>query len=163
MNCISLTIVQATDDDIQKQNIETKMIEPSEKQEEKDFLVDEQTGKEKKTPSTQVIEVEEQQTKIALMFVSEEDFTYETLSDGTIAITDYTGSETTLEIPSTIDGKKVSTIGAYAFYNNLRLEQLILPDSIQVIESNAFAYCFYLNSITWGKGLQTTASLWSIK
>ena len=159
MNFIGLTIVQATDKDIQEQKIETKIEEPIEKQEEEeDFLTDEQTGKEKKTPSTQAIEIEDKKEKIALMSVSEEDFTYDTLSDGTIAITDYTGSEATLKIPSTIDGKKVSTINSYAFYNNLRLKELVLPDSIQVIESNAFAYCFYLNSITWGKGLQTIGS-----
>ena len=41
------------------------------------------------------------------------DFKYRNLDDNTIEITDYTGSETNLIIPSTIDGKKVYSDYSY--------------------------------------------------
>ncbi|MCD7797490.1 MAG: leucine-rich repeat domain-containing protein [Clostridiales bacterium] len=44
------------------------------------------------------------------------DYEY-TVSNGTAEITGYTGLETELTIPSTIDGYTVTSIGEDAFYN----------------------------------------------
>lgn len=56
-------------------------------------------------------------------------------------ITGYTGDAlNTITIPSTIDGKPVTKIGDYAFYNNTRIgTQMILPASLTSIGAKAFA------------------------
>ena len=43
------------------------------------------------------------------------DYEYKALDDGTVEITKYKGSSSKLNIPSEINGKKVVSIGDYAF------------------------------------------------
>ena len=43
------------------------------------------------------------------------DYTYEELSNGTVSITKYNGTDTSVTIPSTINGKTVTRIGDNAF------------------------------------------------
>ena len=45
------------------------------------------------------------------------DYEYEILDDGTVEITGYNGSAETLKIPNEIDGKTVTSIGDYAFFD----------------------------------------------
>ena len=45
-------------------------------------------------------------------------YNYQTLSDGTIEITSYTGTSTTVSIPPSIGGKNVTKIGDQAFYKS---------------------------------------------
>ncbi|MBQ8790254.1 MAG: leucine-rich repeat protein [Ruminiclostridium sp.] len=75
------------------------------------------------------------------------DYTYSVLEDGTVEITDYTGSAATLEIPSEIDGKKVTSIGDKAFQFCYSLNSVIIPDGITNIGDNAFYACVPLTSI----------------
>ena len=44
------------------------------------------------------------------------DYTYEVLDDGTVEITGYTGTASSISIPGTIGGKKVTSIGEGAFW-----------------------------------------------
>lgn len=76
-----------------------------------------------------------------------EKFTYTTVS-GEIKLTSYTGTSKSVVVPYEIDGKPVTTIAPYTFYNK-GLTSLILPDTIKVIEASvagadrykgAFAY-----------------------
>ena len=68
------------------------------------------------------------------------DFNYEVLSgtDKTCEITDYTGSATTLDIPSQLDGYTVTSIGAEAFSNCDSLTSVTLGNSLTRIGDWAF-------------------------
>jgi hypothetical protein len=66
------------------------------------------------------------------------DFLYVTQNGG-ITITGYIGSEKDVNIPKTINGLPVLSIGDSAFFRN-RLTSLTLPDTITVIGAKAFSY-----------------------
>ena len=66
-------------------------------------------------------------------------WSYETKSDGTLTITGYSGTETKVTIPATIDGKSVYGIGSSAFYNNKVLEEVTVSEGIQTIGQQAFS------------------------
>ena len=68
--------------------------------------------------------------------------------DGGVSITKYTGSDTEVVIPSTIDGKDVKTIGRAAFAGSKTLVSVVIPDGVTEIGSYAFSACSELNSVT---------------
>ncbi len=70
------------------------------------------------------------------------------LDDGTVEIEDYAQSGTDYVIPATIDGKKVSKIGKYAFRDCGKLTSVIIPDGVISIDDSTFSGCFSLVSIT---------------
>ena len=71
-------------------------------------------------------------------------FKYETKADGTIKITWYNPDcSDQVIIPSKIDGKTVTEIGAYAF-RDCGITSVVIPDSVTTIGSRAF----YSNSIS---------------
>ena len=63
-----------------------------------------------------------------------------------IEISSYTGTESVLEIPKTIEGLPVTSIG-YFFNNCPTVTQVILPDTIENINPNAFTGFPKLDSI----------------
>ena len=75
------------------------------------------------------------------------DFRYELLENGTVEITDYLGGAEKLTIPSQIDGKKVTAIGAYAFEECNSLVSVTIPASVTDIGNYAFYYCESLESV----------------
>lgn len=76
------------------------------------------------------------------------DFEYSEISDGTIAIVDYTGTDKTINIPSEIDSKKVSTIERYFLYRcNMTVEHIIIQEGITTIYTETFMNCPKLKSI----------------
>lgn len=77
-----------------------------------------------------------------------DDYDYDTMEDGTVEITHYFGSETTLNIPSTIDGEKVTSIGTFAFLTCDTLTSITIPSSVTSIGEEAFSCCNKLTSIT---------------
>ncbi|MBP1542456.1 MAG: leucine-rich repeat domain-containing protein, partial [Oscillospiraceae bacterium] len=85
--------------------------------------------------------------------VTSGDYSYNLLRDGTIEITDYTGSAPELVIPSEMDGYTVTSIGDDAFRNCDNLTVVTLPESITYIGGNAFSYCDNLISITIPDGV----------
>lgn len=64
----------------------------------------------------------------------------------TFAITDYSGENTVIAIPTTYLGKKVRAVGNGAFYLNTYIEELIIPSGIE-IGSSAFANCKWLKKV----------------
>ncbi len=103
---------------------------------------------------------------------------YEIINRKTVAITGYTGTATSVVIPSTIAGYPVTAIDNYAFSSCntltsvtipdtvtsigyqafaycLKLENIVIPDSVTEIGSNAFVGCTGLTSVTIGSGLKT--------
>ena len=61
------------------------------------------------------------------------DYEYELLKDGTAQIKHYKGSETEIEIPSEIDGHRVTFISSGAFKGCTSLTSVTIPDSITEI------------------------------
>ncbi|MBR6955314.1 MAG: leucine-rich repeat protein [Clostridia bacterium] len=60
----------------------------------------------------------------------------------------YTGSETSLTVPSSKEGFNVKAVAAQAFLNNTNLTSISLPNSIEVIGSQAFKGCSSLSTMT---------------
>ncbi len=72
-------------------------------------------------------------------------FAYREVEDGTLEIFDYYGDKaelTKLYIPAEIDGKKVTSIGLWAFDDCINLKSVTIPKSITSIEYNAFGYYY---------------------
>ena len=73
-------------------------------------------------------------------------FTYTVTGEG-IFIKSYLGTETSVEIPSAIDGYPVVGIGEGAFRNS-SVEQVILRDGIQTVDWFAFYGSYRLRAVT---------------
>ena len=75
------------------------------------------------------------------------DYEYSVLDDGTAEITKYKGSATNVAIPSTLDGKTVTSIGEWVFSGCTGLTSITIPDSVTSIGDYAFWGCSGLTSI----------------
>ena len=79
------------------------------------------------------------------------DYSYEILNDGTLRLYQYEGTDTTIVVPDTIDGRKVTVLGNSTFQYCTQasdIESVTLPDSLTTIEKNAFYNCEKLKSVT---------------
>lgn len=65
----------------------------------------------------------------------------------TVTITKYTGTESTVILPSTISGWPVTKIGEAAFQDNTTITSVTIPANVTEIGSNAFAGCTNLTSV----------------
>ena len=82
-------------------------------------------------------------------------FEYDILPEDTVVITKYLGDETRVFVPEMLDGKVVSVIGKSAFQENDSIEQIVLPQGIEVIESQAFQDCPCLQYVVMGTELKS--------
>lgn len=90
--------------------------------------------------------------------LSNGDFTYEINENGTaVTITAYTGSDTTVTVPDTIDGLPVTVIGERAFENLTTMTQVVFPNGLQIIDTAAFYGCTALTSVDFPDSLQRIA------
>jgi hypothetical protein len=82
-------------------------------------------------------------------------FSYATNSaeTNTITITGYTGSGGAVIIPSSINGKTVTSIGASAFWQCYSLTGVTIPNSVTNVGDAAFYECTGLTSVTIGSGV----------
>ncbi len=78
----------------------------------------------------------------------EGDYEYKVLEDDTVEITRYVGNDGVLDIPSTIDGKLVTSIGKNAFQNCDSLTTVTIPSSVISIGDYAFYHCSGLITVT---------------
>lgn len=78
-------------------------------------------------------------------------FEYLVLDNGTVQITGYKGSSTTVSIPSTLDGKTVTSISSSAFTLNTTITKVSIPDTVTTIYAQAFLGCRNLTSVQIGK------------
>lgn len=79
--------------------------------------------------------------------VTKSGWKYKTLKNGTLEITGYSGKKTSLAIPSKIGGKKVSSIGDYAFQYSNSLKSIVIPKGVTSIGDSAFYFCENLKSV----------------
>ena len=68
-------------------------------------------------------------------------------NDNGITIVKYNGDELRVEVPSEIDGYPVTIIGEMAFLTDTTVESIIIPDSVNEIQSGAFLSCIRLSEI----------------
>lgn len=81
------------------------------------------------------------------------DFTYLVFSDGTAAVTAWSGKGGVLEIPETLDGHTVIALENKALYK-AEMTELILPDTLEVVGNFAAMYCTKLEKVTFGKNIR---------
>lgn len=67
----------------------------------------------------------------------------------TVTITKYTGTESTVILPSTINSWPVTKIGEAAFQDNTTITSVTIPANVTEIGSNAFADCTNLTSVNY--------------
>ncbi len=75
-------------------------------------------------------------------------YEYSVLDDVTVEITFYSGSDLESDIPETINGKMVTSIGEGAFADCDSLRNVTIPESVKNIGENAFNSCDGLTSLT---------------
>ncbi len=74
------------------------------------------------------------------------DYTYKILDDGTVEITGYTGTASSISVPDKIGGKTVTSID-WGDYNYESLISVTIPDSVTFIASSVFTDCSNLQNI----------------
>ncbi|MGN0397184.1 MAG: leucine-rich repeat domain-containing protein [Candidatus Fimimorpha sp.] len=77
------------------------------------------------------------------------DFEYES-KDNQITIKKYIGAGHRISVPEQIDGKEVIKIAPFAFAQQRQLEEVILPDTLQILGAHAFYDCRKLKKICFG-------------
>lgn len=82
-----------------------------------------------------------------------EGYTYKELTDNTLEITGYKGTDTALTIPDKIEDKPVTGIGRGAFAGLEKVESITIPEGITNIGSSAFQRCGSLKNIVIPEGV----------
>lgn len=82
-------------------------------------------------------------------FISVKDDPFAYPPPKTVTITKYTGTESTVILPSTISSWPVTKIGEDALKDNTTITSVTIPDSVTEIGSNAFAGCTNLTSVNY--------------
>ncbi len=74
-------------------------------------------------------------------------FTYKITEDGA-ELTEYSGFETDIEVPTEVNGNKVVKIGDWLFKKNYTVKKVTLPDGIREIGEGAFSECKALETLS---------------
>ena len=74
-------------------------------------------------------------------------YNYEICESQTVEIVRYSGSDETVEIPGNIDRLPVTTIRKHAFAAT-NVAEVIIPEGVETIETEAFAICDHLQRVT---------------
>lgn len=99
---------------------------------------------EEKEPSTTTTSPLPESTKVTSG--ADEAFTYDIYKDYA-EITSYIGAGAMVNVPRTIEGTVVASIGKNAFYGNTTVTAVILPETVVNIGLQAFAKCTSLKEI----------------
>ena len=75
------------------------------------------------------------------------EYSYTLQQDGSAEIVEYTGNPEALELPASLDGHPVTSIGDGAFQNGNRIQSITIPDSIVTVGSNPFSSCAALEKL----------------
>lgn len=82
-------------------------------------------------------------------------FYYDILTNGNAEIYEYTGKASTLSIPKTINGHKVTAILSRAFEECNTLTSVTIPDTVTKIDKLAFMSCSNLSSVAIPSSVKT--------
>ncbi len=82
-------------------------------------------------------------------FESESSSVKFTVEDGVLTSVDFLKNETVVKIP-----KKISEIGRNVFQDKTFIREMVLPDSLKIINEEAFDGCKGLNKVVFPEGLQ---------
>lgn len=85
--------------------------------------------------------------------INDTTFTYMVDNSTNAVIIECSSNSEEIIIPSLLGGYEVTSIGDKAFFGNISLNSIIIPDSITHIGDNAFSGCLYLESINLPKNL----------
>ena len=77
------------------------------------------------------------------------DYSYYVRKNGTAEIVQYTGGDSTVDIPESIDGFTVDSIGHGAFQENMQLETVTIPNKVTELQYSAFESCSNLKNIVF--------------
>jgi hypothetical protein len=116
-----------------------------------DVIVPAPTQAETQAPEEYEEETEKPTERVAHI-QSVDDYDYEVI-DGEVTITKYTGTDTVVEVPSEIDGVKVTFIDDHAFEFKYKLTSVTLPDTITGIGESAFSDCSALEYVNIPEGV----------
>lgn len=81
------------------------------------------------------------------------DFEFE-ITDGSAEVTAYNGNAADVDIPETLAGFKVTSIGEDAFRKN-GLKSVSMPDTVKTIKKSAFADCASLTTVQFSSSLES--------
>ena len=81
-------------------------------------------------------------------------YTYR-ISNNKAVITNYSGAAKTVSIPAKLNGVQVCEIATKAFYNNDTIQEVYVPDSIQIIGDYVFSNCSDLKIVSMGDSVTT--------
>lgn len=90
-------------------------------------------------------------------YLTEGDFGYVVLEDGTAKVVKYLGQGGKVVIPDTLGGKSVSKLGLMVFANNLGITAVELPGSLTDTGELSFFGCREITSVVIGEGVTTIA------
>ncbi len=111
-----------------------------------------ETGNISKTEMTEGLEEDSQSRETAVQKYG--DFSYAILEDGTVIIANYDDTYTSeIKIPKTIQGKKVTVIGNFAFSGCSNLTSVDIPAGVTEIGQSAFSGCSRLTSVNIPEGV----------
>ena len=82
---------------------------------------------------------------------ADDGYTY-SIRNNEVTISNYRGSDTDVTIPATIEGYPVVKIGNGCF-SSKSITGVTLPDSVKIIDKNAFKFCDKLESVNLNEGL----------
>lgn len=85
------------------------------------------------------------------------DFGYYVINKNELMITEYKGTDKTIEIPETYKDYTITSIGSFVF-DSCEAESITMPDTIKSIGDYAFASSKNLKSIKLSKNLETLGS-----
>ncbi|MCL2046262.1 MAG: leucine-rich repeat protein [Oscillospiraceae bacterium] len=74
--------------------------------------------------------------------------------DNEASIVGYSGTDAVLQIPSEINGHRVTRIAPRAFYEKESIESIVIPESVSYIGESAFAFCRGLKALVLSEGLE---------
>lgn len=100
---------------------------------------------------TSVVSSSEDSPETKLTESKDEEFSSNILGDGNMEIVAYDGEANIINIPDSVDGKRVIEIRGYFLRGNENVVEINIPDTISEISSEAFEFCTNLEKLTMGR------------